>query len=614
MCGIAGFYGFGGGSADELRSGVESMSACLRHRGPDDSAIWLDASAGIGLGFRRLAIVDLSPAGAQPMHSASGRFVIIFNGEIYNYARIREQLPPQAWRGHSDTEVVLAAIEAWGLRPALQHFIGMFAFALWDKAERTLTLVRDRAGVKPLYYAHSAAALLFGSELRAIESSRHFQRDIDRGAVALYARYGFIPAPWSIWKGVRKLRPGSLLTIDSGGRAIESTWWNAAEVAERAAANPFRGNDEEAIEELDRLLRDSVGLRMIADVPLGVFLSGGIDSSCVTALMQQQSSAPVKTFTIGMRGSPLDEAEDAGAAARHLGTRHTEHHLTAREVLDVFPNVGTIYDEPFADSSGVPTYLVSKLARRDVTVALSGDGGDELFGGYHSYFLGERMYRHVDRVPRSLRRISGTALSLVKGIDPRIDSVANALRLDDVIAVHESGLAYPGRLLSGGTRPPIALTSRDWPRVNSRAELRMFADFGTYLPDDILVKVDRATMAVSLEGREPLLDHRVIELAWSLPVSMKLREGGGKWILKAVLRRYLPPALFDREKKGFGIPLGQWLRGDLRDWAESLLACRSDYFLDDEVARLWREHLRGDDHSGILWRVLMFDAWSSRHR
>jgi len=610
MCGISGFLKFGGGDAATLRAEAGAMSDCLRHRGPDDSGLWINAESGIALGFRRLAIIDLSPAGAQPMTSASGRYVIVFNGEVYNYRGLRAELP-RNYRGHSDTEVILAAIEEWGLRAALDRFVGMFAFALWDNAERTLTLVRDRAGVKPLYYAHSGKSLLFGSELRAIESHPDFDRTIDRGAVALYARYGFIPAPWSIYSDARKLRPGSMLTITSNGEATESVWWNAAEVAERAAAKPFDGDETAALDVLDEYLRDSVELRMISDVPLGVFLSGGIDSTLVTALMQEQSSVPVKTFTIGMRDSDLDEAANAAAVARHLGTHHTEHYLTPREVIDVFPRVSTIYDEPFADPSAVPTFLVSQLARRDVTVALSGDGGDELFGGYHRYFLGERMFRKVDRIPKSLRKSAAAALRIGRHNDARIAALANALALDDVIAVHESELAYRGRLAADDIRPPIVLTSRDWPRVASRAELRMFADFVSYLPDDILAKVDRATMAVSLEGREPLLDHRVIEFAWSLPLSMKLRDGVWKWILKELLRRYVPPELFDREKKGFGIPLADWLRGELREWAESLLAHRSEYFDNDAVSRLWEEHQQGRDHAQPLWRVLMFNAWTS---
>ncbi|MGZ5433262.1 MAG: asparagine synthase (glutamine-hydrolyzing) [Thermoanaerobaculia bacterium] len=585
MCGIAGFWDFAGGRPEEMRERAGRMASCLTHRGPDDAGTFADA-VGVALGFRRLSIVDLSPAGAQPMTSASARYVIIFNGEIYNFQRLRGRVTAQ-WRGHSDTEVLLACIEAWGLERALGECIGMFAFALWDRHEQTLSLVRDRAGVKPLYYALDGRSLQFASELKALD----VDRTIDRDAAALYARYRYVPAPWSIYAGVKKLTPGSILTVSRDGASRLTRYWNAAEVAERVQR--FTGSDTEAIDRLDELLGDSVALRMIADVPLGVFLSGGVDSSLVAALMQRNASGPIHTFTIGFEDPRFDEARYGREVAQHLGARHDELYVSYEEALAIVPTLPRIYDEPFADSSALPTYLVSKLARRTATVALTGDGGDELFAGYHHHFLGARLQRRVRSVPRFARGAVGRALQLV----PRTRALGRGLEEDDPLARYRDTMKLQSQL-------PRLSRSDDWP-----TEMAMFLDFVTYLPDDILVKVDRASMAVSLEAREPFLDHRVIEFAWSLPLSMKIRNDRGKWIARQLLRRYLPDALVDREKQGFGLPLAQWLRGPLREWSEDLLSNVSEPFDVPHVRDLWRRHIAGANHEGELWTVLMYEAW-----
>ncbi|HET7436461.1 MAG TPA: asparagine synthase (glutamine-hydrolyzing) [Thermoanaerobaculia bacterium] len=585
MCGIAGIRDLRGVSRDELRRDALAMSACIQHRGPDDDGLFVED--GLALAFRRLAILDLTPAGAQPMHSLSGRYTLIFNGEIYNFERLRAQLPPREWRGHSDTEVMLACFDEWGVRASVERFIGMFAFALWDRETRALSLVRDRFGVKPLHYALRDQRLTFASELKALPHD-----GIDVEAAALYARYGYVPAPWTIYDGIRKLPPGCILTFTD--RIEIERYWDPA-----APVSPFDGDERAAIDALEALLDDSVRLRMISDVPLGVFLSGGIDSTLVTALMQRADSAPVKTFTIGFEDRRFDEAADARALARHLGTHHTEHYVTPREALDVIPLLPSMYDEPFADTSAIPTYLVSKLARPHVTVALSGDGGDELFGGYHRYFLGQRTQARVARVPRPLRRPLGAALRALRST--RMRGLANAL-------VQSPEELYDTQMTHFDVRAPRLPSPPD----RGAIETMMLLDTQRYLPDDILTKVDRASMAVSLETREPLLDHRLYAFAASLPLSMKIRDGGGKWILKEVLRRLVPPALVDREKSGFGLPVGDWLRGPLRDWSESLLRDHEEIFDRKLVQSLWREHLAGRDHQQLLWTVLMFQQWNSR--
>ncbi len=607
VCGIAGFWSFAGGRLEEMADLAERMASRLSHRGPDDARTWAHAASGAAFGFRRLAIVDLSAAGAQPMISASGRYVIVFNGEVYNFRRLRERLEMEnqapAWRGHSDTEVLLACVEAWGLDAAVREFIGMFAFALWDDREQTLSLVRDRAGVKPLYYALTGSELLFGSELKALTAHPSFDRTIDADAAALYGRYRYVPAPWSIYRAAKKLLPGHILTIARSGRPSMRAYWNAAEVAERCAENRFRGTESEAVDHLEELHADSVALRMIADVPLGVFLSGGVDSSLIATLMQRNASGPIHTFTIGFEDPRFDEAPYGREVARYLGSQHEEMTVSSAQALELLPEMPAIYDEPFADSSSLPMFLVSRLARRFATVALSGDGGDELFAGYHHHFLGHRLQRRVRAVPRLIRRPAGRLLGRI----PRTRSLGKALVENDPIATYRRSMLLDGSNMTAG-QPP-ALPHR-LPHFQDPIEKVAFLDFATYLPDDILVKVDRASMAVSLEARTPFLDHRVIELAWSLPMSMKIREDRGKWIAREVLKKHLPPALVDREKQGFGIPLAEWLRGPLREWSETLLSGVDDSVFDRAVTLgLWSEHLAGSNHSAAIWTVLMYEGW-----
>jgi len=616
------------------------MANRLRHRGPDDAGEWADPAAGIALAFRRLSIIDLSSAGHQPMLSHSGRYVMVFNGEAYNYEDIRKELIAggyaAAFRGHSDTEVILAAIEQWGLEETVKRLIGMFAFAVWDRELRMLYLVRDRAGVKPLYYAVCGSQLFFGSELKAFTAHPEFSAEIDRTAIVQLLRYGYIPAPLTIYTTAKKLTPGCILSFSPGKEPIESRYWSAMDVALAGVENPFAGSDRDAEEHLDQLLRSAIGYRMIADVPLGVFLSGGIDSSVVTAFMQAQSSKPVKTFTIGFREDRYDEATWARSVASHLGTDHEELYLTAADALAIVPRLPEIYDEPFADVSQIPTHLVSALARRHVTVSLSGDGGDELFGGYNRYFIGRSFWRGVGWLPSSLRSAGGRALARVPPerwdrlfgiLPPRVrprnagDKISKAA---DVIGVRDPDAMY--RRLTSHWQSPEAvvlgaagsqLTEQRDPRLSGLRDFTqrmMYSDLVGYLPDDILVKVDRASMAVSLESREPLLDHRLIEFAWRLPLNMKIRSGRGKWLLRRVLSRYVPLKLIDRPKMGFAVPLLEWLHGPLRSWAEELLderRLRREGFFDPVlIRRRWAEHLSGSRNwQYALWNVLMFQMW-----
>ena len=622
------------------------MSDSIAHRGPDDSGEWSDAAAGVMIAFRRLAIIDVTAAGHQPMTSASGRYVIAFNGEVYNFEQIRAELREHGlapeFRGHSDTEVMLAAIEAWGLEAAVKRFIGMFAIALWDRRERRLHLVRDRFGVKPMYYGFSGRTFLFGSELKALRQHPDFDDTIDRGALALYVRYLYVPAPYTIYESYRKLEPGTILTIDAPhAQPVITRYWSVREVAERGVANRFRGTEAEAADHLDALLRDAIGLRMIADVPLGVFLSGGIDSSVVTALMQAQSSRPVRTFTIGFNERGYDEARHAAAIARHLGTAHTEMYVTPRDAMDVIPKLPSMYDEPFADSSQIPTHLVSAMARRHVTVSLSGDGGDELFGGYTRYFLGQKFLNKVRSVPRPMRRVVGRSLlkvgtstwdRLAVVADPfrltrlrtrtgqRIHKIARSLVTGDADQTYFELVWHWDDIVVGAERPYLALADRaTWPALADPIERMMYLDQISYLVDDILVKVDRASMAVSLEAREPLLDHRLAEFAWTLPLAMKVRNGVGKHLLRRVLYRYVPQSLIDRPKMGFGIPMDDWLRGPLREWAESLLSerrLREEGLIDPEPVRArWEEFAAGNgDWHLYVWAILMFEAWMDETR
>jgi asparagine synthase (glutamine-hydrolysing) len=646
MCGLAGFLDAQAQrTADELRCVGATMTATLAHRGPDDALVWADGAAGIVLGFRRLAIIDLTAAGRQPMESASGRYVLVFNGEVYNFAALRKELEGSGtapiFRGHSDTEVMLAAIEAWGLENAVKRFIGMFAFALWDRRERVLHLVRDRLGVKPLYYGWVGGALLFGSELKALRAFPGFRGEIDRDALALFMRHGYIPAPHSVYNGAFKLPAGAILTAGAGQiAAIPKPYWSAKTVAEEGVAQPLTASTAEATEQLDLLLRDAIGLRMIADVPLGVFLSGGIDSSIVVALMQVQSSRPVRTFTIGFHEDGYNEAQYAKEVARHLGTDHTELYVTPEEAQAVIPRLPMLYDEPFADSSQIPTFLVSALARRHVTVSLSGDGGDELFGGYNRYFWAQDIWSRIRWVPRALR--SGVSRALTALSPQTWDTVFERMapllprrarlrnpgekvsKLAEILEVDSPERLYwelvsqwkdPASVVLDACESPTALTRQgDWPNLGNFTQRMMYLDLITYLPDDILTKVDRASMGVSLEAREPLLDHRLVEFAWRLPLRLKVRRGEGKWILRQVLYRYVPRSLIERPKAGFGVPLDGWLRGPLREWAEALLdegRLRREGFFDPAPIRAkWVEHLSGRrNFQHYLWDVLIFQSW-----
>ena len=649
MCGFAGILDPGRGrDAAALERLASAMAAALAHRGPDDAGTWVDAEAGVALGHRRLAVIDLSPEGRQPMVSASGRYVVAYNGEIYSFREIRRELEragsaPQ-WRGHSDTEVLLAAVEAWGLEDALRRCVGMYAFALWDRRERALWLVRDRMGEKPLYYGWVGGVLAFASELKALRRVPGWTGTVDRGALTLYFRHNYVPAPWSIHAGVRKLPPGRVVRFDA--KAAPGSWpeprpyWSLLDAVRAGLADPLPEDPEVCAEAVEAALRRSLSGQMVADVPLGAFLSGGIDSSTVVALMQDMGDRPVRTFTIGFREAAYNEAEDAERVARHLGTEHTELYVTPREAMEVIPRLPEIWDEPFADASQVPTFLVSRLARTHVTVALSGDGGDELFCGYDRYVLALRFWQRLRRMPLPL----GQALAaLVRLLPPEVwDRVYGAvspllparlrtrrfghklhklgelLRHEDLAGIHLLLVSHwlePERLVIGG-REPLTILSGGGMGCGpaSYVERAMCLDAVTYLPDDILVKVDRAAMAVSLETRAPFLDHRVVETAWRVPVSLKLRDGRGKWLLRRILHRYVPPALVERPKMGFSVPIEDWLRGPLRDWAEALLdeeRLRREGYLDPApVQRIWREHLAGrGSWQYWLWDVLMFQAW-----
>ncbi len=624
-------------SGDALAALAGTMGDALAHRGPDDAGVWADAAAGIALAHRRLSILDLSPLGHQPMASADGRYQLAYNGEIYNFAALRSGLEAlgHGFRGHSDTEVLLAAIGQWGLQEALARSNGMYAIALWDRHERCLWLARDRVGKKPLYYGWAGDALVFGSELKALWRHPDFDNGIDRDALTLLLRLDYIPAPHCIHQGAFKLMPGRLLRLDAATVAAgaaahrpeqaQRPFWNARERMQQRLATPFGGSDEAAEEQLDALLRDAVALRMVADVPVGVFLSGGTDSSVVTAMMQAQSSQPVHSFSIGFEGSHHDEAPLAREVATQLGTDHTELYVSGADALAVVPRLPAMFDEPFADASQVPTALVAQLARGGVTVALSGDGGDELFFGYTRYQRALRNWALLQRLPVPLRRWLA-AREGGRGEDSRTGGLAALLAetgargIGDVYRNRISRWRDPVAVVPGATGADSFYSLADpLHGAGTPADAMMLADFASYLPDDLLCKVDRTSMAVGLEARAPLLDWRVAEFAWSLPLHMKLRDGTSKYLLKRVLRRYLPEGMVHRGKRGFGAPVSAWLKGDLQGWADGLLAperlAAEAVFEPEAIAAVWRRFRQGERkwHTH-LWNVLMFQAWQEHWR
>lgn len=625
MCGIVGFLttAFGPDSA----ASVVRMADAVAHRGPDDAGHWSDSERGIALGHRRLAIVDLSPLGHQPMVSRCGRYVLVFNGEIYNHRDLRESLATRDWRGHSDTETLLACFSQDGIDASLPRLVGMFAFAVWDRGTATLTLARDRLGEKPLYCGWlrdgTSSTFVFGSELKALKAHPAFRAEIDRDALCLLLRHDCIPAPYSIYRHIRKLEPGCTLAVSLQRPQAEARpYWSAAQAARRGATvSRFAGTPSQAVDELEARLSQAVRRQMVADVPLGAFLSGGIDSSTVVALMQAQSARPVRTFAIGFAEQAYDEAAHAKAVARHLGTDHTEFHVSPGEAMAVIARLPSLYDEPFGDSSQIPTFLVSRLARQHVTVSLSGDGGDELFCGYQRYTDAAARWRTLCALPMGLRRALALGLSaLPAGLpgDPRRRRAAQMLRCASLDALYRAVLSHwqdPAAVVLGAREPPTWLSGRapDLGALDGVQRL-MALDLHGYLPDDILAKVDRAAMGVSLETRVPFLDHQVVEFALTLPLDFLLRQGQTKWVLRQVLRRYVPPHLFDRPKMGFAVPIATWLRGPLRAWAEALLdeaGLRREGFFDAaRVRATWQQHLRGVPQlEHALWNVLMFQAW-----
>lgn len=673
MCGVAGFI-----SRSRMVSndavGIR-MASSIIHRGPDDGGSWIDPQFRLCLAHRRLSIVDLSPAGHQPMHSPASRFVMVFNGEIYNHLSMREQLQNEGiainWRGHSDTETLLAGFEYWGIIPTLQRTVGMFAIALWDVENKKLHLIRDRLGEKPLYYgwvgAGDEAAFVFGSELKALRSYPSFSNRVSRSALADYLQFMYVPAPQSIYEDIYKLEPGCIFSVGIDfpkppskalrpnssytGVTVER-WWSLAKVIESGSKN-YITDDAEALYELESRLKDSVSLQSLADVPVGAFLSGGIDSSTIIGLMQSQSTSSVKTFTIGFEEAGFDESPYAKAVANYLGTDHTELFVTAPEAMLVIPHLATIYDEPFADASQIPTHLVSRAARQHVTVALSGDAGDELFGGYNRYLWGPRIWDRLKWMPYPARQLFGSLIATLpaplwdklgqsfSSLMPNMQNVPLlgdkahklAARLkrvrdnDDLYWSLVSEWQNPGQIVLGLDPLDPGLLGR-FERLNEISfpstgvddnQLRMmYLDSMSYLPDDILCKVDRAAMATSLETRVPFLDHRVVEIAWRLPLEMKIRNHQGKWALRKILDQYVPRKLIDRPKAGFGIPVGQWLRGPLQSWAEDLLSeellQKQGYLNPLPIRKKWKEHLSGArDHTASLWTVLMFQSWLEKN-
>ncbi len=649
MCGLTGFWDFANKNAgDVLEHCAIEMAKTIDHRGPDARGVWVDAATGLALAHTRLSIRDLSPEGIQPMHSHSGRYVIVYNGEVYNTEAMKPILQKKGhtFRGGSDTEVILAACEAFGIEAAVKQFVGMFAFALWDRQENCLSLVRDRVGIKPLYWGIVNGVLFFGSQLKSFRRHPAWRGEIDKSALTSYFYLNYVPTPHTIFRGMHKLKPGTHVRIDAHQGVAETTYWDFSSVAREGVHNRTFLSRSDAIDKLDSLLREAVKSRMIADVPLGAFLSGGIDSSVVVSMMQAQSSRAIQTFSIGFSETGYNEAVYAKQVAQHLGTQHEELYLSAQAAIDVIPKLPTWFDEPFADVSQIPTYLVSQLARKSVTVSLSGDGGDELFAGYHRYHLGYHLWRWMGYLPFPARKALAFLLqrfpvsayewlsACSRGMLParfgdKCQKLASILSMKTPQAFYETLISFwpqPAALVAGGNTNLLLnwqtqasycgnLLKKSLGKSKSQfIEQMQLMDSMTYLPDDILTKVDRASMAVGLEARVPLLDHRVIEWAWRLSPDLKVRYGQGKWILRQVLSRYVPTELFDRPKMGFGVPIDKWLRGSLRAWAEDLLSekqlAASGYLQGGAIRQRWKEHVSGQRNwQYSLWGVLMFQQW-----
>lgn len=654
MCGIAGTIDFRAEFHPDTRNKIlGSMLDAIRHRGPDDSGIWQDQDFGIAMGHRRLSILDLSPLGHQPMKSKCGRYQVVFNGEIYNFTDMRTELESigERFLGGSDTEVMLAGFSCWGISATVPKMTGMFAIAVWDDLEKRLILIRDRFAEKPLYYGWVGNHFLFSSELKSLRKHPKWTGSIDRNSLSLFLTYNYVPSPYSIHEGISKLSPGSMLTIQARKPSEEelpptqeTPYWSVNGAANTARANPFRGSDEEALNAFDALIRKTVKRQMVSDVPLGAFLSGGIDSSLIVAAMQKESPKPVKTFTIGFQEKDFDEAPDARMVARHLGTEHTELYATPKQALEIIPLLPQIYDEPFSDPSGIPTYLVCSLTKKYVTVCLSGDGGDELMGGYNRYFWTEKIWNQIRNVPRPLRSLAahfvGTPMfakiadlgSAVAGSSRKgsVRLVADKIgKLSEVITSPSkyelfqrliSQWKNTEEILVKGMNPSTLISQPPFDTSGANfIETMMLIDSMTYLPDDIMVKVDRAAMAVSLETRAPYLDHNLFEFAWTLPLDLKVRGNTGKWLLRQALYKYVPKELVDRPKMGFGVPIGDWLRGPLKEWAAELLDAnrikREGFLHSGPITRKWEEHLSGRRNwQYYLWNILMFQAWLESQR
>ena len=649
MCGIAGVITKCFSSRQELETNCLKITNTLEHRGPDDCGVWVYEAKGVALGQRRLSILDLSPLGHQPMVSKDGNFVIVYNGEVYNFKEIRAQLEGHGFKfkGGSDTEVILAAVQFWGVEKAVKKFIGMFAFALYDIKAHKIFLVRDRLGIKPLYYGKlSDGSFIFASELKAFKAWSGFNESLDLKALALYFRHNYIPAPYSIFKSIKKLKPGFILTIDISNSNLSldlTCYWDVKEIFLKGLDNPWNRSEDEAIEQLEELLKDSIELRLIADVPLGAFLSGGIDSSTVTAIMQSISNSSVKTFSIGFKEQSYDEAPMAKAVAQHLGTDHTELYVTEKDAQALVPTICHLWDEPFADSSQIPTYLVSKLARSKVTVALSGDGGDELFSGYDRYFNSLAIWNKKISIPSSLQFLMGSIFSnmsysslkfvskiaknFLKRMGATNPGALSIYRISEILKAKHFPLFYG--YTNSHWMPPNGLIIMEEDCIadifynelsefnNNYLHLMTFLDLNTYLPDDILVKVDRATMGVALESRVPILDHRIVEFSARIPGNLKVRDKKGKWLLRQVLYKYVPQELVERPKQGFSVPIGQWIRGSLNEWAQDLISPnklkREGFLKGDIIERLWQEHINSEfNYEHLLWNILMFESWLDR--